>query len=103
MLLQSEGGRIRVFPACPNHWREIRFNNLRCEGSVEFSSARSNGRTLEIRLESASGDQVRLSTYSIVFADILTVGTFSQLTMASLPPILPLGGDVVGRNAGSQS
>lgn len=60
MLLQSEEGRIRVFPACANHWREIRFNNLRCEGRVEFSSLRSNGRTLEIRLESASGDQVRL-------------------------------------------
>jgi alpha-L-fucosidase 2 len=61
MLVQSWGGRIRVFPACPSHWREVRFDNLRCEGGVVVSAVRSEGRTLGVRLESASGVQVRLS------------------------------------------
>ena len=60
MLLQSWGGRIRVFPACPNHWRDIRFDNLRCEGGVEVSAVREDGRTLGVRLQSASGGSVRL-------------------------------------------
>ena len=60
MLLQSWGGRIRVFPACPNHWREIRFDNLRCEGGVEVSAVREDGRTLGVRLKSVSGTSVRL-------------------------------------------
>ena len=61
MLVQSWGGRIRVFPACPSHWREVRFDNLRCEGGAVVSAVRSEGRTLGVRLESASGVQVRLS------------------------------------------
>ena len=60
MLLQSWGGRIRVFPACPNHWREIRFDNLRSEGGVEVSAVRADGRTLGVRLQSASATSVRL-------------------------------------------
>ena len=31
MLLQSWGGRIRVFPACPDHWRDVRFDRLLAE------------------------------------------------------------------------
>ncbi|MDE0505363.1 MAG: hypothetical protein OXI86_14900, partial [Candidatus Poribacteria bacterium] len=60
MLLQSWGGRIRVFPACPNHWREVRFDRLRAEGGVEVSAVRSEGRTLGVRLRSASETSVRL-------------------------------------------
>ena len=61
MLLQSWGGRIRVFPACPNHWRDIRFDSLRSEGGVEVSAVRSDGRTLGVRLQSASDTGVRLA------------------------------------------
>ena len=54
MLLQSWGGRIRVFPACPNHWREIRFDNLRSEGGIEVSAVRAGwahtGCSLAIRV-----------------------------------------------------
>lgn len=60
MLLQSWGGRIRVFPACPNHWREVRFDRLRAEGGVEVSAVRSEGRTLGVRLMSESAQHVRL-------------------------------------------
>ena len=60
MLLQSWGGRIRIFPACPNHWREVRFDRLRGEGGVEVSAVRSQGRTLGVRLASGLAQQVRL-------------------------------------------
>lgn len=60
MLLQSWGGRIRVFPACPSHWRDVRFDNLRCEGGILVSAVRSKGQTLGVRLESASEARVRL-------------------------------------------
>ena len=60
MLLQSWSGRIRVFPACPNHWRDIRFDNLRSEGGVEVSAVRADGRTLGVRLQSESETSVRL-------------------------------------------
>ena len=60
MLLQSWGGRIRVFPACPNHWREVRFDRLRGEGGMEVSAVRSEGRTLGVRLMSKSEQHVRL-------------------------------------------
>ncbi|MDE0042474.1 MAG: hypothetical protein OXT74_10590, partial [Candidatus Poribacteria bacterium] len=60
MLLQSWGGRIRVFPACPNHWRDIRFDNLRSEGGVEVSAVREDGRTLGVGLQSASETSVRV-------------------------------------------
>ena len=60
MLVQSWSGRIRVFPACPAHWRNCRIDRLLCEGGVEVSAIRSDGRTLAVRLESASDQQVRL-------------------------------------------
>ena len=60
MLLQSWGGRIRVFPACPNHWREVRFDRLCAEGGLEVSAVRSEGCTLGVRLRSASETSVQL-------------------------------------------
>lgn len=60
MLVQGWGGRIRVFPACPAHWRNCRFDRLLCEGGVEVSAIRSDGHTLAVRLASATDQHVRL-------------------------------------------
>ncbi len=60
MLVQSWGGRIRIFPACPSHWREVRFDRLLCEGGVEASAVRSKGRTLGVKLKSQLTQRVRL-------------------------------------------
>ena len=49
-----------MFPACPNHWRDIRFDNLRSEGGIEVSAVRADGRTLGVRLQSESETSVRL-------------------------------------------
>jgi len=60
MLLQSWGGRIRIFPGCPSHWRRARFDRLLCEGGIEVSAVRSEGRTLGVKLESKKPSCLRL-------------------------------------------
>ena len=82
MLVQSWSGRIRVFPACPAHWRNCRIDRLLCEGGVEVSAIRSDGRTLAVRLESASDQQVRLLNPFDLLAAILMGSEFNQMQMA---------------------
>ena len=60
MLLQSWGGRIRLFPACPADWRDVAFDRLLAEGNVEVSSARANGETQWVKLLSPRDQQVRV-------------------------------------------
>jgi alpha-L-fucosidase 2 len=46
MLLQSWGGRIRLFPAIPASWRDCSFENLLAEGAVTVSANHAGGRTV---------------------------------------------------------
>ena len=46
MLLQSWGGRIRLFPAVPASWRDCSFTHLLAEGAVTVSAERRAGCTL---------------------------------------------------------
>lgn len=46
MLLQSWGGRIRLFPAVPDSWRECSFADLLAEGAVTVSAERVDGVTV---------------------------------------------------------
>jgi len=50
MLLQSWGGRIRLFPAVPTEWRDVAFTSLRAEGAVLVSATRQGGRTTRAEL-----------------------------------------------------
>jgi len=50
MLLQSWGGRIRIFPAIPAHWRDASFRGLLAEGAVEVSAVRRDGLTTKVEL-----------------------------------------------------
>ena len=60
MLLQSWGGRIRVFPSLPHDWQEARFDGLLAEGGIEVSAVRANGATMAVGLVSPKKRQVRL-------------------------------------------
>jgi len=62
MLLQSWGGKIRVFPATPSRWGEVRFQDLRTEGAFLVSAVREKGRTTCIRIESLAGEPCVLKT-----------------------------------------
>lgn len=62
MLLQSWGGKIRVFPAVPSRWGDVQFEDLRTEGAFLVSASRKDGKTTAIRIESLAGEPCILRT-----------------------------------------
>jgi alpha-L-fucosidase 2 len=60
MVLQSWGGVIRVFPACPASWGDVRFHDLRAEGAFLVSARREAGRTKWVGIKSLAGEPCRL-------------------------------------------
>ncbi len=60
MLLQSWGGVIRVFPACPAAWKDAVFHDLRAEGAFLVSAARSGGQARFLRVKSLAGEPCRI-------------------------------------------
>jgi alpha-L-fucosidase 2 len=60
MLLQSQGGLIRVFPACPEKWKNAAFEQLRVEGGHRVSAIRLGGRTKSIVIVAGSSGVIRL-------------------------------------------
>jgi len=62
MLIQSWGGKIRVFPAIPKTWRDVAIHNLRTEGAFLVSAVRRQGVTQFVRIESLAGEPFRVQT-----------------------------------------
>ena len=60
MLLQSWGNKIRVFPALPDDWQEVEFQNFRTEGAFLVSAKRENGLTTLVKIESLRGGQIEI-------------------------------------------
>lgn len=56
MLLQSWGGKIRIFPAMPDKWKEGSFDQLRTQGAFLVSAMRSNGQTQWVKVKSLVGE-----------------------------------------------
>ncbi len=82
MLLQSWGGKIRVFPAIPGEWKDVVIHNLRAEGAFLVSAVRRGGKTRFIRIASLAGEPCRLQ--ADLFAPLQTTGTAEI-------PIKPIG------------
>jgi hypothetical protein len=61
MLLQSQGGVLRVFPAIPPDWQDAEFRHLRAEGAFLVSAVRRGGLTREVRIRSERGGRLRLA------------------------------------------
>ncbi|AQT67516.1 hypothetical protein STSP2_00664 [Anaerohalosphaera lusitana] len=57
MLLQSWGGKIRVFPAMPDAWGESMFHDMRAEGAFLVSAERDEGETEWVRVRSLAGER----------------------------------------------
>lgn len=55
MLLQSWGGKIRVFPAAPSEWKDIAFDQLRTQGAFLVSAKKKDGVTEFVSVESLIG------------------------------------------------
>ena len=56
LLLQSWGGKIRVFPAVPSAWAETTFHQLRAMDGFLVSAAREKGATAWVALTSEAGE-----------------------------------------------
>ncbi|MGZ0655744.1 glycosyl hydrolase family 95 catalytic domain-containing protein [Coraliomargarita sp. W4R53] len=55
MLLQSWGGKIRVFPATPENWGDVAFEDLRTQGAFLVSAKKQAGVTQFVSVESLMG------------------------------------------------
>lgn len=56
MLLQSWNNKIRIFPAVPDQWENVKFENLRAEGGFLVSAERKCGKIAWIRIESLADE-----------------------------------------------
>ncbi|MFD2582446.1 glycoside hydrolase family 95-like protein [Pedobacter vanadiisoli] len=62
MLLQSWGGKIRVFPAIPADWQNVSFKQLLAEGAFLVSADRQDSHTQNIKITSLKGGGLTLAT-----------------------------------------
>lgn len=62
MLLQSWGGKIRIFPAVPDIWKDVAYSGLRTEGAFKVSASRKDGKTQFIHIKSLAGEPCIITT-----------------------------------------
>ena len=55
MLLQSWGGRVRIFPSVPESWKDVSFENLRAQGGFLVSAEMVNGEIVSASIASPKG------------------------------------------------
>lgn len=55
MLLQSWGGKIRVFPGTPERWADVAFEDFRTQGAFLVSAKKKAGATQFVRVKSLIG------------------------------------------------
>ncbi|WDE99395.1 hypothetical protein PQO03_16280 [Lentisphaera profundi] len=60
MLLQSWGDTIRVFPASPERWKNVAFDQLRTQGAFLVTAQRKNNQTQFIKIKSLAGKPCRI-------------------------------------------
>lgn len=60
MLLQSHTGVIHVFPAIPENWNDVSFENLRAMGAFLVSAVRKDGKVTKLRIYSEKGSDLKI-------------------------------------------
>ena len=60
MLIQSWGGKVRIFPAVPSEWRDVTYHDLRAEGAFDVSAERKDGRTMWVSVTSLTGEPLTI-------------------------------------------
>jgi alpha-L-fucosidase 2 len=56
LMLQSWGGKIRVFPAMPSGWEQACFHNMRGQGGFLVSASRDESKTSWVQVKSLRGE-----------------------------------------------
>lgn len=62
MLLQSHTGIVRIFPAIPETWKDVSFENLRAIGAFLISARKENGKVANISIHSEKGGKIQLAS-----------------------------------------
>ena len=60
MLLQSQNGVIRIFPAIPDEWKNVSFTHLRARGAFLVSAVLSDGNLQGLTIENEQDAEVSL-------------------------------------------
>jgi alpha-L-fucosidase 2 len=60
LLLQSRSGYIQVFPAVPQSWATVSFNNLRAEGAFLVSGYKENGVPTKVKVYAEKAGILRI-------------------------------------------
>jgi alpha-L-fucosidase 2 len=60
MLIQSHAGNVKLFPAIPNDWNDVSFENLRTYGAFLVSAKMEEGQVMEVRIVSEKGGTIEL-------------------------------------------
>jgi hypothetical protein len=55
MLIQSDDGQIKIFPAIPKSWNDISFSKLGAEGAFLVDATLQKGKLAEVKLKSLKG------------------------------------------------
>lgn len=77
LLLQSWGGKIRVFPALPSSWRNASFADLRAEGGYLISAVFRNSQISWIRIKSKTGAPFILKTTDVKLLEAEPSGSYT--------------------------
>ncbi len=60
LLIQSHKGYLEIFPAVPQHWKDISFNTLRTEGAFLVSAKKINGVITEVEVKSTMSGLLKI-------------------------------------------
>lgn len=60
MLMQSQRGVIKIFPAIPATWKNVSFKNLRAEGAFLVSAVLKQGKVVSANIFSEKGGQTKV-------------------------------------------
>ncbi|MEI8247316.1 MAG: glycoside hydrolase family 95-like protein [Lentisphaerota bacterium] len=60
MLVHEKQGVVHVFPAVPDAWLDISFNNIRLPGAFQISAERKNGKLISLNIKSLKGGKLKL-------------------------------------------
>ena len=62
LLLQCWNSKIRIFPAIPDAWKDVSFEDMRAEGAFLISAVRKNGETKWIKIKSFANGRCTVVT-----------------------------------------
>lgn len=72
MLIDSDDGRIRIFPAVPFDWKELSFKDLAAEGAFRVSAVMYEGEVHQIQIKSLAGNRCMLVFKSLSEFDFVS-------------------------------